>query len=659
MPRKIYVSIMAKGKPIKPAPKAQPSKARTSAAPHATKQMASPAITSALPGGWLVGAVAALLGMLLYANTAGHDFCLDDFSAIKDNWVTKGGLKNLGIMFTTEYRYGVWSSPGPLYRPLILAMFGLEWQISPDNPGIHHIINIILYGVSGWVMWITWRRVLAGYPPVLAALAVLLFIAHPVHTEVVANIKSRDEIMSLLMSHLALYAVWRHFERGSSGWLWAAALFYGVGMFCKEGGITFLAVFFFAIWFFTDKGWGTAARITGLMSIPAFLFVLVYMKVIGSQNGAYDNSILDNFIAGSKTRAERLASAFMMCGRYLWTLICPHPLVSDLGYQQYKPVGWGDWRALLGFFSYAGMGVWALMNIKRKHFLAFAILFYLAAFSIVSNILLEIGTSYGERLLYVPSLGFALALAWALVKVFRLDDPENVWNPNGKGVLVWGVAGLLMLLYGAKTIHRNGAWFDSYSLYMADIGNSPNCAKLHYHLGLEEAGKGTDKETSAVKDSAWLRTAIGTYSRAIELYPDYHDAYGSRGLAHFRIGEIDQAFRDYQSALKYRPNDARVLSNLGFIYFMRSQLDSAESVYRRSVQFDPRFVDARRNLGAVLAMKRQFPPAIEQWKAALEFSPNDATLLFYIGSAYKDMGNMNEAQPWLEKAYKENPALRK
>ncbi|MBL7775528.1 MAG: tetratricopeptide repeat protein, partial [Saprospiraceae bacterium] len=93
-----------------------------------------------------------------------------------------------------------------------------------------------------------------------------------------------------------------------------------------------------------------------------------------------------------------------------------------------------------------------------------------------------------------------------------------------------------------------------------------------------------------------------------------------------------------------------VLSNLGFIYFLRQQLDSAEVVYRKSLQVNPRFVDARRNLGAVLAMKRQFPQAIEQWQEGLKYEPENPTLLQYIGSAYKDMGQPDKAQPWLERA---------
>lgn len=360
--------------------------------------------------------------------------------------------------------------------------------------------------------------------------------------------------------------------------------------------------------------------------------------------------MLDNFIVGAANQGEKLASAFMMCGRYLWTLLVPHPLIHDMGYPQTKAVTFADWRALLGFLVYLGMGVWALFNLKKKHFLSFAILFYLITFSLFSNVLITIGTSYGERLLYVPSLGFAFAVAYLFCKIFKINDLSQIWNPNGKGAVLWGAAGILLAAYSVKTIVRNPAWFDSGTLYAADIVHSPNCAKLNYHLALEQTKKGLEEASSTVTDSTWVLKGIDTYSNAIRLYPQYHDAYGSRGLAYFRLKKYDQAFNDYQQSLKYRPGDAKVLSNMGFIYFLRNQLDDAEKVYRESIKSDPRFVDARRNLGAVLAMKKNFPAAIEQWEVALEFDPQNATLLNYIGSAYRDMGQPEKGQPYLDKA---------
>ncbi|MCB9305032.1 MAG: tetratricopeptide repeat protein [Lewinellaceae bacterium] len=635
---------MSKRKTAKSRPPVQQSKKQQ----PETKKPASPAHRQ-IPGAWVVGAVAAVLGFVLYYNTLGHGYCLDDFSSIKENWVVKGGLKNLGLIFSKEYRYGSWNSPGSLYRPLALTVFAIQWQLSPDNPYVGHLVNILAYAFTGWLLWVTWRRILVKYPPVLTALAVLLFIAHPVHTEVVANIKSLDEIMSLMFCTLSLYGIWRYLERDSSPWLVLSVISYGLGIFSKESAITFLAIVPLTLWFFGDQPDGRIARISGLMLIPAAIFLLARYQVIASQTAQETFSILDNFMVEAG-RADTLASAFMMCGRYLWTLLLPLSLVHDMGYQQMVPVSFGDWKALLGFLVYAGMFAWALFNLPKKHFLSFAILFYLITFSLFSNVLITIGTSYGERLLYAPSLGFAFILAYFLCKLLKVKDTDSIWNPGGKGSVLWGIAGLIMVLYAAKTITRNPAWFDSEALYKADIEKSPKGAKLNYHLALELTKKGVDEKTGAVTDSSWVLKGIERYSKAIELYPKYHDAYGSRGLAYFRLKKYDQAFDDYQKSLQYRPGDPKVLSNMGFIYFLRNQLDKAEEVYRQSIKSDPRFVDARRNLGAVLAMKKNFPGAIEQWEEALKYDPENVTLLNYIGLAYKDMGQPEKGKPYLDKA---------
>ncbi len=662
---------MSKKKLAKPVPQKRtgsnlPTNARASAGKRIKSEL--PHIKGAI---W-VGIAAAALGFLLYANTLGHLYTLDDFSIIKSNWITKGGIKNIGLIFSTEYRYGSWNSPGSLYRPIPLTMFALEWQLSPDNPTLGHVLNALFYALTGWVLWTTWRRILVDYPPVLAAIAVLVFIAHPIHTEVVANIKSRDEILALLFGTLTLRAIWEYIDTEDIKWLIAAVLAYAVAMFSKESSITLMAVFPLAMWYFSPASVGKIARVAGLLLIPAVIFLLIRKKILDAQAYQESYSILDNFMVETKNKGEQLASAFMMCGRYLWTLIFPHPLVCDMGYPQVKVVSFSDWRALLGFFSYVGMGIWALVNLPKKHILSFAILFYLATFSVFSNVLMLIGTSYGERLLYIPSFGFALAVAWLFCKIFKINDLSEIWNPNGKGTALWMAVGILLGAYALKTVFRNGAWYDSAALYAADLPNSPNCAKLNYHNALETVRIGMDEKESVVKDVEQVRRGIACYDKCIELYPKYHDAYGSRGLAYFRLGEVlknpeeqraawDKALEDYQESLKYRYNNSEVLSNMGKIYFTRGQPEKAEEVYKKAVDFDPRFVDGRRNLGAVLAMQKKFPAAIEQWKEALKYADNTKSgiLYFYIGSAYRDMGQPEKSGEWFDKAYAVDPSLRK
>ncbi len=651
-----------------PSPVPQSRKPSSVQRPATKSQRNYPNVKGAI---W-VGVAAAALGFLLYANTLGHLYTLDDFSIIKSNWITKGGLKNIGLIFSTEYRFGSWNSVGSLYRPIPLTMFTLEWQLSPDNPTLGHVLNALFYALTGWVLWTTWRRILVAYPPVLVAITVLVFMAHPVHTEVVANIKSRDEILSLLFGTLTLRAIWEYIDTDELKWLIAAVLCYTVAMFSKESSLTFMAVFPLAMWYFSSASVGKIAKTTIALLVPAVVFLLIRKHILDAQPYPETYSILDNFMVETKNQGERLASAFMMCGYYLKTLLFPHPLVCDMGFPQVKVVNFGDWRALAGFFAYVGMGIWALANLPRKHILSFAILFYLATFSVFSNVLMLIGTSYGERLLYIPSFGFALAVGWLFCKIFKINDLTEVWNPNGKGTALWMTVGILLAAYSLKTVFRNGAWYDSAALYAADLPNSPNCAKLNYHNALEQVRLGMDEKESVVKDVNQVRRGIECYDKCIQLYPKYHDAYGSRGLAYFRLGEVlknpeeqraawDKALEDYLESLKFRYNNSEVLSNMGKIYFTRGQPEKAEEVYRKSVEFDPRFVDGRRNLGAVLAMQKKFPQAIEQWKEALKYADNkkSGTLYFYIGSAYKDMGKPELSGEWFEKAYAVEPSLRK
>ena len=640
---------MAKSKPVRKPEK--PVKALREVA------VATPASLGTIS--LIAGLVAAALGFLLYANTFGYYYALDDYSLIKDNWVVKGGIKNIGIIFTTEYRFGTWNSPGSLFRPIPLTMFALEWQLSPDKPWISHLMNVVFYSLTGWALWIAWRRVLGKYPPALAFLAVLIYIAHPVHTEVIANIKSRDEILGMLFSTLALYSIWRHFESNDNKWLAWAALSYGVAMFSKEGSIMFIFLFPLTMWYFSEKSAGKIVKTTATMLIPVALFLLVRRNALGGQQYQEIYSILDNFLVGAKSQSERLASAFMMCWEYLKVLVYPATLVSDRGYPQLKPVDFSEWRAIAGFLIYLVMGLWALWKLPKKHVLSYAIFFYLICYSIFSNVFFLIGTSYGERLLYLPSFGFSLALAWGILKVLKIDDMSSLFNPNNRGTQLWTIAGILLSVYSIRTVLRNPTWENSASLYASDLPNSPDCAKLNYHNALEVARIAMDEKTGSVKDRAGLERAVECYTKCINLYPEYHDAYGSRGIAYFRLGQYDKAFDDYQVSIKYRPNNATVLSNMGFIYFMRGQLEKAEEVYKESIKWDPRFVDARRNLGAVLAMKKRFPEAIEQWEEGLKYDPKNATLLLYIGSAYRDMGQADKAVPWFEKAYAIDPSLKK
>jgi protein O-mannosyl-transferase len=604
---------------------------------------------------WMALAL-AIFGFLLYFNTLGHDYVLDDFSVIKENFVTKQGVEGIPTLWKTHARYGYWNSPGELYRPIPMTMFAIEWALAPDQPWLGHLINILLFALTGALLFLTLRKLLKGYSLLLPFLATLFFVAHPVHVEVVANIKSRDEIVMFLCSILAINLLWRHLEGKGIKWLVLSLLSYAVALFSKENAVTFVAIVPLAMYFFSKSKPSKIAGTTLLFAVPALLFILVRKAVIGDMLNPGGVTLLDNYLVAAGDGMTKLANAFLLMGKYLWTLLFPHPLGSDFGYNQIPLTGWADWRVWLSSMAWVGMGLFAVIRLARRDLWVFAILFFLINFSIFSNIFITIGSSFGDRFLYTASPGFALALALALMKIFKVEvkNPKARGGPSPAAALfenktLWAAAGLILALYSLKTITRNLDWKSSYSLYQADNETAPNSAKLNFHYGIEIVQKGL-AVTSQEEKKAWFGRAKTYFEKAISIYPAYHDAYSQLGLAYYRDGDRGKAMENYQLALKYKPNFPLVHSNMGILYFEKNELEKAKECYENAVKYDPRMVDALRNLGVVHAMQKNFTEAIRWFSQAHQYAPDDPLINRYLGSAYRDNGQEALGQPYLQKA---------
>ncbi len=628
------------------------------------KRAKQPASQSRQKSILVLGLLLSALAFLLYANTLQHGFALDDGSAITENWVTKKGTEEMGLLLTKPYRYGYWNSAGVLYRPVSLLMFAIEWELSPDNPSLHHTVNVLLYAATAFLLFYTLARMMVGYHLLLPFFTSLLFLVHPIHVETVANIKSRDEMLAFFFSILALHQIWTYFDKRQLQSLVLALLSFTIALFSKEGVITFLAIFPLSIYFFHRKvSLVDNLKTSALFLVPALLYLAVRSNVLGDvAAGAGKSSPLDNLLFAAPDMASKLATAFLILGKYLITLFIPITLCSDYGFNQIPITTWADWRVLLALAVHAGMAIYAFKNLAKKDLLAYGILFYGITFSIYSNVLITIGSSYAERFLYIPSLGFALVVAVLLLKLLKVNYTEPTeealdqwWSKYTTPLLVLAILGGL---YGARTMARNPAWKNSYTLYTTDLPNSPNSAKLNYHQALETVKVGL-KSDSPQEKMRLFDQAIKGFEKAISIYPNYVDAHGELGLVWFRKGNAQKAMTAYEEALKYNPKKATVYSNMGIIYFQQQNFEKAEEVYKKAVQYDPRFVDALRNLGSVYAMQKRFDEAIVQFNNALKYDPNSAILNFYLGSVYRDKGQIDLGQPYLNRAYALDPSLKK
>src|SRR6185437_14769362 len=143
--------------------------------------------------GWSLNFKLALLlgvfSILVYANTIRNGYVLDDSSVITENTIVVKGISAIPELLTTPYRRGFFVTSNDLYRPLSLVMLAVEYEFFGMNPAPNHFINTLFFAGCVILLFFFLDKLFERKRTAVAFIAALLFAAHPIHTEVVANIK--------------------------------------------------------------------------------------------------------------------------------------------------------------------------------------------------------------------------------------------------------------------------------------------------------------------------------------------------------------------------------------------------------------------------------------------------------------------------------------
>ena len=192
-----------------------------------------------------------IVAFVLYSNTIGHFYVLDDYPAILNNQYVQMGVSGIPKLLSAEFWHFDNVQLG-YYRPLSLISFAVERTLFDNNPHAGHFINALLYGFCGLVLFRFLSTVFKQQHPWLPHLSTLLFLIHPIHTEVVANIKSRDELLASLFLFLSMYLFFQQRNRKTYIKILSLLCYY-FALLSKESAITGLLYFPLA-WYFFESG---------------------------------------------------------------------------------------------------------------------------------------------------------------------------------------------------------------------------------------------------------------------------------------------------------------------------------------------------------------------------------------------------------------------
>jgi len=594
----------------------------------------------------IVYAIIIFLTFVYYGNTIFNEYALDDTLVITQNDFTKKGIKGIPDILTNEFFTGFFKVrkqlvSGGRYRPFSQITFAIEYELFGFNPHISHFINVLLFAILCIFIYKTLKVLLINFIPHyeekeislkrffnIPFLATIIFLAHPIHTEAVANIKGRDEIFSMLGGILAFYYTLLYVFNKKNKYLIYLFLFFTIGIFSKEIAITFLATIPLGIWFF-HKGKLKEIYIPILVIVFSSLFYFLVRYIVLSAPSIKTNPELMNDSFLEMNTSQKFATITYTMGLYIKLLFFPHPLTYDY-YPYHIPITeWKHFRALASLLLIVVIAFFTLRNLSKKKIWVYGVLFYAISLSPVSNIFFPIGTFMSERFAFTPSLGFCLIAA----NFFTFLEKKLK-----KNFFVYALLCIVLMLYGIKTITRNSVWKNDFTLFTTDVKVSVNGAKSNCSAGgklLEEAQKLTEPKDS-LKRKEYLNLSLKYLNHALKIHPRYVDALLLLGNAYYEYNKnYDSTINAYLKILKINPNHDLVYKNLEIIFRTFNDVNYKIKVYDSIFKINPNRFEVNYQLGRLYG-KEMNNLKISKFffNRAYKINPIDKNLLKDLGVVY-------------------------
>jgi len=598
--------------------------------------------------------IVGILAFLLYVNTSQNEYALDDTIVIvKNEYVYEGfaGIKEILTKDAFDSYYKQFNSSNQLsggrYRPLSIVTFAIEQQffgaIPPDqmdsanthpngiNPGfsytmqkpfekkflegmhVRHFINVLWFALGCVLLLYFFRFVVFRGNPVMALLAALVFTVHPIHTEVVANVKSRDELMSIVFICLTFIYAFKYQQEKKTWMLVVGLLSYFLAFLSKEYAISLVALLPLSFFLFYRK---TLAQ-SIVACFPYFgvmaVYIAIRVSIVAQMNKDSDNDILNNPYAKVANDNEKLATQISTTLNYIKLLIWPKHLISDYGYNTLPYKDFSDWQVwvsllvhgtmigaavsflkrTLTFDNKVGETVKRVIDIEGARILLFALCFYLLNLFLICNIFFNIGGTMGERLIFHSSVGFSIAVGYFLYKAFELIKPAQM----GK-VALGGAMLVLIGLCSYKTIDRNTNWKNDETLFNHDIADAPNSILINSNVASSLINK-AEMEPDSLKKRWELHEGIKYYNKALELHNTFVSGYMNRFVAYLKLNEPDSAKSNLDLVRLYYPKYPKleeIYYNLGVCYYMKKEIPQAINMWHIVLQLNPGYITAQQSI---------------------------------------------------------------
>ena len=620
---------------------------------------------------WWIYAGIFVLCFLVYGNTLNHQYALDDGVVIHHNEYVSKGVSGIPMLFKTDQMQPFLKQMnsgdaigGGRYRPLPGITFAIEqsligvvpnggiydpncWDENKNGTGdaiedankdgmanindcykgafLRHFDNIMIYIGCVFAIFLFFSKFVFYQKKELAIGLAFIFALHPLHSEIVSNIKSRDEALALGFLIMTIYFSFQYYYKPHWKYLVFLVSCFLLSFFAKEYAVSLLILIPLVFYILLPNMQWRRITIPMILLVISTAFYFVLKSSVNLSKSNIKNAV-NSFPDISFLDAT--ATKIYVLGLYLVKCIYPYELSADYSFRAISFTSFSDPKVWISGILYGLLVLAFFYFLRKKSLIAFAIAFFGIHIAMVSNFFFDITFVMADRVAFCSSLGMALLIIILLDK-FSLKTAKV----DGQQALYFAIPALLLgLIYLPKTYSRNQDWYDGNTVFKKDVETVPNSV-----MALNNAGKAYLEESESIGITPELRKeklekASSLLKRSIEVNPGNVLGYINLGASEYKLEHFNYADSLWSYVIKVYPNHPSVhgIKNAMVNRYVKQALDAAQTKdYAKSIRIldeglvkFPENADLYYNKGGALYSIGDRKGALMYWQKCLALDPN-------------------------------------
>jgi tetratricopeptide (TPR) repeat protein len=631
-----------------------------------------------------------VIAILIYGNSLKSPFIWDDPYLITDNHYIKS-FNYIPKIFKHHLYYST-AGTSNFYRPLQTLFLMADYALWGKNPLGYHFTSLICHIICAFLSFLITE--LLFKKRIMALIAGLLFLIHPINSTVVDYISSRADSQATLFILLSFWLFFRtrmsvrqkdgpqkrdlaqradktspfcfqqnggqmitdkkitqdnnsnDFRRprsfdlrsktaGIKTLLYIGSLLSFIcALLSKELGIILPFLILVSVSIIMPK------KRVYIKTIPFFIILGIYgflrLTVLNFASSGSKNlpSLYIRLLTTSRAFVKLIGSIFWPTEIHIEKSI---PYAKSL----FEP------KIFISVVILIGIGIFLLKIRRHSKICFFGFAWFFVSLLPMANIV-PINATITDHWLYLPCIGFFIAIVggiYDLIERFNSKfsafgeiSPENktggqITTKSKIKNLTLGLYilyGLIVIILSIMTIRQNFIWREPLKFYQKALLYSPKSFRAYNEMGVIYLN---NKEYDK---------AISTFQKAIQNNPRFDQAYDNLGVAYDMKGDFKNAIWQHKKALEINPNNAKTYNNLGNAYNKSNQFEEAIEAYNNALKLNPSYKAVYNNLGVIYYKKGMYVEAIKQWKKVLKIDPYFKMARDNIRIVREEMGKKNE-----------------